>query len=262
MTGELTMPLKLDTVACRTDNYAYLLHDEETGRTALIDAPEAAPILARLEQKGWALHEVWITHHHGDHVEGLPDLQTHHPDLTVTGGASDANRLPPLDRSVKGGEAFDFAGHEVQVLDVSGHTVGHIAFHVPDAGAAFTADSLMALGCGRLFEGSAEMMWDSLQRLAGLPDDTLICSGHEYTQANARFARTIEPDNADLARRAEKIDAARAEGRPTVPSTLAEEKATNPFLRAHLQQLKAHLSMQGAADADVFAEIRKRKDAF
>lgn len=228
------MPLELITIPCRTDNYAFLLHDSDSGKTALVDAPEAAPILAALAERGWHLHEVWLTHHHGDHVEGIPELQTHHPELTVTGAASDAYRLPPLDRAVKDGDSFRFAGHEVRVIEVSGHTVGHIAFFVPDAGAAFTGDSLMAMGCGRLFEGSAEMMWASLSRLMDLPDDTLVCSGHEYTQANARFAKTIEPDNPELLARIDRIEAARAEGRPTVPSTLAEEKATNPFLRAHL----------------------------
>lgn len=256
------MPLELVTIPCRTNNYAFVLHDSDSGKTALIDAPEAQPVLDALSQRGWALDEVWLTHHHGDHVEGLPDLQTHHPDLTVTGGASDANRLPPLDRAVKDGDRFDFAGHKVQVLDVSGHTVGHIAFWVADAGAAFTGDSLMALGCGRLFEGSAEMMWHSLSKLMALPDDTQICSGHEYTQANARFATTIEPDNPDLAARAAAVDAARAEDRPTVPSTLAEEKATNPFLRASLPQVKTLLGMQDAPDHTVFREIRARKDAF
>lgn len=256
------MPMELVTIPCRTDNYAFLLHDSDSGKTALIDAPEAKPILDALSQRGWTLDDVWLTHHHDDHVEGLPDLIINHPELKVTGGASDANRLPPLDHAVKDGDVFEFAGHRVEVMDASGHTVGHIAFHVPDAQAAFTGDSLMALGCGRLFEGSAEMMWHSLERLMALPDETRICSGHEYTQANARFAKTVDPDNPDLAARSDSIDAARAEGRPTVPSRLAEEKATNPFLRANLPQLKAHLGMPDQPDHKVFAEIRARKDAF
>ena len=256
------MALDLITVPCRTDNYAFLLHDGDSGRTALIDAPEAAPILQALDQRGWTLDEVWLTHHHGDHVEALPELQTSHPGLTVTGAASDAHRLPPLDRAVTDGDRFDFAGHAVDVMDVSGHTVGHIAFHVPDAQSVFTADSLMALGCGRLFEGSAEMMWASLCKLAALPDETRVCSGHEYTQANARFAKTIEPENPDLEARSDEIDATRAAGQPTVPSSLDLEKRTNPFLRAHLPQVKATLSMKDATDVDVFAEIRRRKDSF
>jgi hydroxyacylglutathione hydrolase len=150
----------------------------------------------------------------------------------------------------------------VQVFDVSGHTVGHIAFYIPDAHAVFTADSLMALGCGRLFEGSADQMWTSLSKLAALPDDTIVCSGHEYTAANARFALTIEPENADLQARVKAIDEARAANRPTVPSTLADEKATNPFLRAGLSSVKDAIGMSGDSDVAVFAEIRRRKDRF
>jgi hydroxyacylglutathione hydrolase len=160
---------------------------------------------------------------------------------------------------------FDAVGEgpaRTVAIAVPGHTLGHLAYHFPEAGVVFTADSLMALGCGRVFEGTPPMMWESLSKLAALPPETLVCSGHEYTQSNARFALTIEPTNAALADRARSIDAARAEGRPTVPSTLAEELATNPFLRAGLPEMKANLDMQSAADADVFAEIRRRKDQF
>lgn len=255
------MPLDLVTVPCRTDNYAFLLHDRDSGRTALVDAPEAAPIAAELDRRGWSLDEIWITHHHDDHVAGVAELRAR-DGATVTGHAADAGRLPPLDRAVDDGETFDFAGHDVRVMDVSGHTVGHIAFHVPDADAAFTGDSLMALGCGRVFEGTMEQMWESLSKLAALPPETRICSGHEYTAANARFALTIEPGNAALARRAEETEAANAAGRPTVPSRLALELETNPFLRAGLQEVKESLSMADRSDADVFAEIRRRKDRF
>jgi hydroxyacylglutathione hydrolase len=171
-------------------------------------------------------------------------------------------RLPALDREVHDGETFGFAGHAVHVMDVSGHTVGHIAFHVPDANAVFTADSLMALGCGRLFEGTAPVMWESLRKIAALPPGTLVCSGHEYTQSNARFARTIEPDNPALMSRIAVVEAARAEGRPTVPSTLETELATNPFLRADLPEVQEALGMAGNAASEVFAEIRLRKDRF
>jgi hydroxyacylglutathione hydrolase len=180
----------------------------------------------------------------------------------VTGGSRDAKRLPPLDRAVADGSSFDFAGHAVDVMDVSGHTVGHVAYYVADASAAFTGDSLMALGCGRLFEGTAPQMWVSLSKLAALPRDTLICSGHEYTQSNARFAMTIEPGNAALKARAEETDAARARGEPTVPSTLGTELETNPFLRAALPEMQEALDMSGYAPSEVFAEIRKRKDRF
>ncbi|SFP19175.1 hydroxyacylglutathione hydrolase [Tranquillimonas alkanivorans] len=256
------MPLEIVTVPCRTDNYAFLIHDDASGETALVDAPEAAPILKALDERGWRLQHVWLTHHHADHVEGLPELQTSQPDIKVLGAESDQNRLPPLDTAVTDGESFEFAGDRVEVMDVSGHTLGHVAFYIPGAKAAFTADSLMSLGCGRVFEGTPEMMWASLRKLAALPDDTTIYSGHEYTQTNARFALTIEPDNPALKDRARRIEEARARGEPTVPSALSEELATNPFLRAHLDEVKSALSMEGADDAEVFAEIRARKDRF
>ncbi|WP_226779682.1 hydroxyacylglutathione hydrolase [Oceaniglobus trochenteri] len=256
------MALELAVIPCLSDNYAFLLHDAGTGATALIDIPETQPIERALTARGWSLSEIWITHHHDDHVQGLDGLLEQHPGVPVVGAAADAHRLPPLDRQVSDGDRFDFAGHGVQVFDVSGHTMGHVAFYVADAGAAFTADSLMALGCGRLFEGDAETMWNSLGKLVALPPETLICSGHEYTETNARFALTIEPDNAALIERAASVRQDRAMQVPTVPSTLADEQATNPFLRAHLPEVKAHLSMQGASDAEVFAEIRARKDRF
>lgn len=255
------MPFELVTVPCLSDNYAFLLHEETTGKTALVDAPEAAPIREALEARGWDLDEIWITHHHHDHVGGVEALRDHYG-AAVTGNAEDDHRLPGLNRSVRDGDSFDFAGSAVDVLDVSGHTVGHIAFHVPDAGVVFTGDSLMALGCGRVFEGTPEQMWTSLSRLADLPPDTQVCSGHEYTAANARFALSVEPDNRDLAARAEATFAAAEAGTPTVPSELALERATNPFLRAGLPSMKAGLGMQNASDAEVFAEIRRRKDVF
>ncbi len=261
-TSDRTAGCELVTIPCLSDNYAFLLHDSASGATALIDAPEAAPILAELARRGWTLSEIWITHHHSDHVQALPEILAAHPDARVTGAAADTRRLPSLDRTVDGGDRFAFAGHDVHVIDVSGHTMGHIAFYVPDAKAAFTADSLMALGCGRLFEGTPETMWASLSRLAALPPETLICSGHEYTAANARFALTIEPGNAALQDRAKAIQTARDKGQPTVPSSLALELATNPFLRAGLSSVKSALSMQHDSDAAVFATIRAAKDRF
>ena len=255
------MTLELVTVPCLSDNYAFLLHESDTGETLLIDAPESWPIVAALEAQGWTLTHVALTHHHYDHVDGLEDLRQAY-DVEVIGAGADADRLPPLDRAVEDGDRFDWAGHQVQVFDVSGHTMGHVAFYIADAQAAFTGDSLMALGCGRLFEGDAGRMWQSLSRLAALPGDTRVCSGHEYTAANAAFAATIEPDNPALQARIEEIAALRAEGAPTVPSLLAQENATNPFLRAHLPQVKSALGMEHAPDAEVFAEIRQRKDNF
>lgn len=255
------MALELVTVPCLSDNYAFLLHDEASGATALVDIPEAAPILEVVAARGWRISEVWITHHHADHVQGLADVLAAHK-ATVRGGAADAHRLPPLDHAHSGEDIFDFASHEVRVIDVPGHTSGHIAFYVADASAVFTADSLMALGCGRLFEGTAEQMWGSLTRLMALPAHTTVCSGHEYTASNAKFALTIDPDNPDLISRSAAIDAARAAGEATVPSTLALEMETNPFLRASNPDIRTHLGMTDATDVQVFAEIRARKDAF
>ncbi|MGB5557742.1 MAG: hydroxyacylglutathione hydrolase [Paracoccaceae bacterium] len=255
------MPLEIVTIPCLKDNYAFLLHSSDSGETAVIDVPEAAPILAALTDRGWQLSEIWITHHHWDHIDGVADLKEA-TGAKVIGAEADAHRLPPLNHALKDGETYRFAGAEVHVIDVSGHTVGHIAYHVPDAGAVFTADSLMALGCGRLFEGTAEQMWASLSKLAQLPPDTLVCSGHEYTASNAKFAMTIESANPDLISRVGAIETARAAGRPTIPSTLADELATNPFLRAHLPDMKAAMNMKDATDAEVFGAIRRQKDAF
>ncbi len=255
------MPLEIVTIPCLSDNYAFLAHDSESGDTAVIDVPEAKPILAALKQRGWRPTHVLLTHHHWDHVDGLAELLENFP-ATVIGAAADAHRLPALDLKVSEGDEFQIGGEPVEVLDVSGHTVGHIAFHMPQSRAVFTADSLMALGCGRLFEGSAPQMWRSLSKLAALPDETLVCSGHEYTQANANFAKTIEPQNLELQKRITDIAEARAAGQPTVPSILALEKATNPFLRTAEPGIQANLGMAGADPAAVFAEIRARKDSF
>ncbi|MFW8594487.1 hydroxyacylglutathione hydrolase [Cribrihabitans neustonicus] len=257
----MTMPLEIVTLPCLSDNYAYLIHENASGRTALVDAPETAAIRAELERRGWGLDWILLTHHHWDHVDGTAGLVATYG-AKVAGAAADAARLPPLDKQLSDGESFDLFGEEVRVMDVSGHTVGHIAFHIPSAEAVFTADSLMALGCGRLFEGTPEQMWQSLTRLAALPPETTVYSGHEYTQSNARFALAVDPGNAALKARAKDIGAARAEGRPTVPSKLQLELDTNPFLRAGNAALKAELGMEGAEDVAVFAEIRKRKDNF
>ena len=255
------MPLEIVTVPCLSDNYAYLAHDPATGETAVVDVPEAAPIRAALAERGWQLGTILITHHHADHVDGVEDLRRE-TGARVVGARADAHRLPPLDTAVAEGDSVAVGAETGEVIDVSGHTVGHIAFHFPASHAVFTADSLMALGCGRVFEGTAPMMWESLSKLAALPGDTLVYSGHEYTAKNAEFARTIEPDNAQLKSRCEAVEAARADGRPTVPSKLSEERATNPFLRAALPEVKTAIGMTDAADAEVFAEIRKRKDRF
>ncbi len=253
------MPLEIVTVPCLKDNYAYLLHNAGTGETALVDAPEAAPIQAALEVRGWKLNDILITHHHGDHIDGVAALRG---GARVIGAAADAHRLPPLDLAVRPGDEITVCSRAVEVIDVPGHTVGHVAFYIPTSAAVFTADSLMAMGCGRLFEGTAAQMWASLSRLAALPPETLICSGHEYTAANARFAMTIEPENPALQARITSINASRKAGLPTVPSYLSLELQTNPFLRASLPSVKAAMGMPDAADHAVFGEIRARKDKF
>ncbi len=255
------MPLEIVTVPCLSDNYAFLLHDTESGQTALVDAPDADAITAELTARGWTLDEILLTHHHWDHIDGVAPLREAYG-AKVTGAAADAHRLPKLDRAVNDGESFDLFGHEVQVLDVSGHTIGHIAFYIPGSNAVFTADSLMALGCGRLFEGTPAQMWESLSKLMRLPADILVYSGHEYTQSNAAFALTIEPDNPALKSRIAQIDSARGTGKATVPSAMQLELDTNPFLRAHLPKVKELLGMAGAEPVEVFTEIRKRKDSF
>lgn len=255
------MSLELVTIPCLSDNYAFLLHDSESGQTLLVDAPESGPIVAALKAHDWTLTHVLLTHHHYDHIDGVADLiKAFSPQ--IIGAKADAARLPALNQQVSAGEVFDFAGHSVQVFDVSGHSSCDLAYYIADAQAVFTGDSLMALGCGRLFEGTAAQMWASLTQLAALPGDTWVCSGHEYTTANAAFAVTIEPENAALAQRVQDIAKARAADQATVPSLLSLELATNPFLRAHLDEVKAAIGMKNTPDSEVFAEIRRRKDGF
>lgn len=255
------MPVEIVTVPCRSDNYAYILRDGATGQTALVDAPEVAPIVAALDARGWGLDRIWITHHHGDHTEGVAELVAKYGASTV-GHASDAARLPELTLAVSEGDTVSLGETRGRVIDVSGHTIGHIAFILDADKAAFTADSLMALGCGRVFEGTHAMMWDSLSKFLGLPDDMMVYSGHNYGKANGRFALSIEPDNAALQERIARIEAADAAGTPIVPVSMAEERATNPFLRAVEPTVKAAVGLPDADDAIAFAEIRRRKDAF
>lgn len=256
------MTLQLETVPCLNDNYAYIAHDPATGETLVVDVPDAGPILDRLQENGWQASKVFLTHHHADHVQGLGAILDAFPAAEVAGNAEDADRLPPLHHPVRDGDAYTLGTQTGQVMDVSGHTIGHLALYFPESAIVFTADSLMALGCGRVFEGTMPQMWQSLQKLAALPPDTVVCSGHEYTESNARFALSVDPENESLLKRAEAVRAARAADRPTVPSRLSEELATNPFLRAADPAMQAAIGMAGAAAVDVFAEIRRRKDAF
>ena len=255
------MPLEVHQFPCLSDNYGYLIHDPDAGVTATIDTPEVAPINAALEEKGWQLTHILNTHHHFDHAGGNLELKERW-NCTIVGSRDDADRIPGIDVKVGDGDTYTFGNFEAQVFDVSGHTIGHIAFYFPEAGKLFCGDALFALGCGRLFEGSPAQMWDSLQKLIELPDSTGVYCAHEYTQANAAFALSVEPQNDALQARSKEIDSLRSEGKPTVPSTIGLEKETNPFLRPMSADLQANLNMQGAELVDVFAETRRRKDNF
>jgi len=253
--------LIVEQFTCRTDNFGVLIHDSDARLTAAIDAPEFGPIKAKLDEKGWRLNRILTTHHHGDHVEANLALKSEYA-CTVIGPAEEAGRIPGINDEVRGGMSFTFGNFEVRVIDTPGHTLGHICYWLPTAAVVFTADTLFALGCGRVFEGTPEMMWTSLEKLAALPDETQVYCGHEYTESNARFAVTVEPENTELLARAEEVKRLRAAGKPTLPTTIGLEKRTNPFLRAGEKSIRARLGMEDAPPAAVFAELRKRKDNF
>jgi hydroxyacylglutathione hydrolase len=259
--GAKTMPLDLVTIPCLTDNFAFLVHDAASGQTAVVDVPDAAPVLAALAVRGWRLTDILLTHHHADHVQGVPDLVAA-TGAQVWGAAADAHRLPPLDHALVPGDTVPVGPDRGLVIDVSGHTVGHIAFHFAASGLVFTADSLMAAGCGRLFEGTPAQMWESLSKLAALPPDTRVCSGHDYLTGNLRFAEHLEPGNPALMSRIQALARMRQAGQVPMPSLLSEELATNPFLRAAQPGMKARMGLSDAPDATVFAAIRAAKDKF
>jgi len=252
------MPLMIEQFICRTDNFGVLIHDPDSSVTAAIDAPELGPIRDHLAKRHWKLDQIFVTHHHADHVEANLALKEEFG-CRIIGPAGD---IPGRDEVVGEGDVFDFGTQEVRVLATPGHTLDHIAYWFPGEGIAFVADTLFAIGCGRIIEGTPAMMWNSLRKLMELPDDTDIYCGHEYTQTNARFALTIDPENPDLIVRSRHVDERRAKGQPTLPTTMLLEKQTNPFLRVGNIDIRARLGMAKASDADVFAEIRRRKDVF
>src|SRR5205085_547395 len=230
-----------------SDNYVWLLHDAGSGETAVVDPAVADPVLAAAEQRGWRITQIWNTHWHPDHTGGNQAIKAA-TNCFITGPAAEAARIPTLDRQVREGDRVSLGGVQAEVIEVPAHTAGHIAYLIPQEKAAFVGDTLFAMGCGRLFEGSAEQMYANLQRLAALPPETRVYCAHEYTLSNARFAVTVEPDNQALARRLADVEAARAAGEATVPTTIALERATNPFIRA--------------SSAEAFAERRLGKDNF
>ena len=237
-------------VACvpvLSDNYVWLLHDQASGDTVAIDPSVADPVLEAAVARGWTIGQIWNTHWHGDHIGGNAGIKAA-TGCTVTGPAAEQDRIDTLDVPVGEGDSVRIGNHVAQVWAVPAHTAGHIAYHLPDAGIIFVGDTLFAMGCGRLFEGTAEQMFANMRRLATLDGATKAYCAHEYTLSNGRFAQAMEPDNADIARRMAEVQDLRDRGEPTVPTTIAYERATNPFMRAH--------------DADELARLRAAKDSF
>ncbi len=245
---------------CLKDNYGLLLHDPDSGETACIDTPDPDRILAEAGQRGWTISQIWNTHWHPDHAGGNAAIKTA-TGCHIVGPAGEAHRIDTLDRTLAEGDTVKLGGLEACVFDTPGHTAGHIVYHLPDEDIIFVGDTLFALGCGRLFEGTAAQMWDSLSKLRVMPPETLVYCAHEYTAANAAFALSVDPGNADLRAYAEDVKAKRARGEPTVPTTIGAELAANPFLRAGDPALQAAMGHEGDVVA-TFAAIRKRKDDF
>ncbi len=246
---------------CRSDNFGVLVHDPASDKTVSIDAPEEAPIRAALERDGWRLSHILSTHHHADHVEAnLPLKEAFGAE--IVGPLKERERIPGLDRAVSGGDGFVIGTMRVAVIDTPGHTAGEVSYHFPDARLLFAADALFSLGCGRLFEGDAAMMWASMRRLRELPDDTMLYCGHEYTATNARFAVDVDPGNTTLRNRVEEVEKRRLAREPTLPVPLGSEKLCNPFLRADNAELQAALGMTGVDPVEVFRVLREKRNGY
>ncbi|MEP3072307.1 hydroxyacylglutathione hydrolase [Maricaulis sp.] len=246
---------------CLSDNYGFLVHDPESGETATIDTPDADRVLAEADAAGWRITQIWNTHHHPDHAGGNAAVRAA-TGARIIAPSYDAHRIPDIDVPVSDGDTVALGRHEARVLFTPGHTLGHVCYHFANDRIAFVGDTLFALGCGRLFEGSPEQMWASLSRLAAWPEETRIYCAHEYTQANAAFALSVDPDNRDLQAYAAAVEAERARGEATVPTTIGAELAANPFLRPADPAIRKRLGLEAADDTAVFAEIRRRKDSF
>ncbi len=255
------MPAQTYLFGCLKDNFGVLVHDPATGATAAIDAPEAAPVDAALRSTGWRLSDILVTHHHADHTGGIAELKARHR-CRVTAPRSEAARIPAVDATVGEGDTVKVGSLAARVLETPGHTAGHITYVFDADKLAFVGDTLFSIGCGRVIEGTPEMMWASLLKLRALPDDTQIYCGHEYTEANIRFALTIEPDNKDLRARADEAKRQAAAGQATIPTTMAAERRANVFLRADVPAVAAAVGLAGKPAAQVFAEVRARKNRF
>jgi len=254
------MSVEIDQFLCLKDNFGVLVHDPRTSATAAVDAPEAAPILSALAARGWELTDILITHHHFDHAQGIAGLKTRFPRARAAGPRREAAVIAGLDVLVGEGDGIEIGALKARVMEVPGHTSGHVAYWFEEEDIAFTGDTLFAMGCGKGFEEPAEVLFRSLMRLAALPEQTQIYCGHEYTLANARFALSVDAGNAALQARAEAVARLREAGRFTLPTTIALERATNPFLRADDPDIKAAIGMGGAPPAAVFAALRERKN--
>jgi hydroxyacylglutathione hydrolase len=255
------MPEQIFQFPCLTDNFGVLVHDPASGATVSIDAPEVAPVEAALAKTGWRLTDILVTHHHNDHTAGVGELKARHK-CRVVAPRAEAQRIAHVDETVGEGDKVQVGGLQGNVIDTPGHTAGHISYFFPDEKLAFVGDTLFSIGCGRVIEGTPEMMWNSLLKLRALPDDTRFYCGHEYTAANIRFAKTIEPNNKALAVRAAEVAKLLAAGTATLPATIAAEKAANPFLRADDAEVANAVGLAGSPAWKVFAEIRERKNRF